>query len=331
MKSFRHIDANALSEVIQLKLENGDKAQLLAGGTDLLGLLKTGATPDYPELLINIKTIPGLDYIQRDESGLKIGALARLSDIIDAPAVKREYPMIAEAALSVAMPQIRYMGTLGGNLAQETRCWYYRYPHEIGGRIMCKRKGKGRCLAVSGDNRYHALFGAKGCFAVCPSDMAVALAALDAELELTGPEGNRLLNVADFYHPLRNALDAGEIITEVRVPRPSLETRQIFIKHRVRKSVDFAIVSVGLTVTIEEGICSAARVVLGAVAPGPYRAQKAEEVLLGNALHEETIEKAAIASVADAVPLSKNAFKVEIAKTLVKRGLASFRQPLPGY
>ena len=228
---------------------------------------------------------------------------------------------MAETALSVATPQIRYMGTIGGNLAQETRCWYYRYPHAIGGRIICRRKGKGPCLAVTGDNRYHAIFGGKRCFAVCPSDTAVALAALDGQIHIVGPEGERQINVTDFYHPLGNSLAPDEIITEIRIPRPPADNRQVFIKYRVRESIDFAIVSVGLVMVLKEGSCSFVRIVLGAVAPGPYRALKAEAYLGGKPLNGETIEAAAELAVAGAVPLSRNAYKIEIAKTLIKRAL----------
>lgn len=322
MKPFRHTDAKTVSDAIKLLVEyGGDKAQLLAGGTDLLGLLKSKAQVAYPELLINIKSIPGLDDIKMNDEGLRIGALAKLADIVDSPKVKKDYPILAQAAESVAMPQIRNMGTIGGNLAQETRCWYYRYPNEIGGRIMCWRKGEGACLAVTGDNRYHAIFSGKRCFAVCPSDTAIALAALDAQIRITGPDGERLLDVMDFYNPLGNALGPGEMITEIHIPCPSADNRQAFIKHRVRESVDFAIVSVGLVSIIREGICSFARIVLGAVAPGPYRAKQAEKALSGKAVNDETVEATAAAAVVGAAPLSKNAYKIEIARTLVKRAI----------
>jgi len=322
MKPFRHMNARSLSHVMELFAEFGDKSRLLAGGTDLLGLLKTKAAPTRPELVINIKSIPDLDTIREDEAGLRIGAMAKLADIVDSPAVKIGYPMFAEAALSVATPQIRYMGTLGGNLAQETRCWYYRYPHEIGGRIMCRRKGEGPCLAVTGDNRYHAIFGGKRCFAVCPSDTAVALAALLGQIHIAGPRGERVVGVMDFYHSLGNTLEPGEIITEIRIPRPPAQNRQVFIKHRMRESIDFAIVSVGLVIVLDQGSCSSARILLGAVAPGPHRASKAEAYLEGKPLNRETIEAVAELAVAGAVPLSRNAYKIELAKTLVKRALA---------
>ena len=321
MKPFRHINARSLSHAMELLAEHGDKARLMAGGTDLLGLLKTKAAATYPELVINIKSIPGLDYIKEDDAGLRIGAMARLADIAHSPEVKKHYRILAEAALSVATPQIRYMGAIGGNLAQETRCWYYRYPHEIGGRMMCRRKGEGPCLAVTGDNRYHAIFGGKRCFAVCPSDTAVALAALDGKIGIAGPGGERLVDVVDFYHPLGNALAPDEIITEIRIPPLPAENRQVFIKHRVRESIDFAIVSVGLVTVVREGTCSCARIIMGAVAPGPHRALRAEAYLTGKPLNGETIEAAAELAVAGAVPLSGNAYKIEIARTLIKRAL----------
>ena len=324
MKPFQHVQARSLSHVTDLLAQHGDKARLMAGGTDLLGLLKTKAVPTWPERVINIKCIPGLDNIKADHGGLRIGAVTKLADVTDSPEIKKDYPMLAEAALSVATPQIRYMGTLGGNLAQETRCWYYRYPHEIGGRIMCKRKGEGPCLAVTGDNRYHAIFGGKRCFAVCPSDTAVALAALGGQIHIAGPEGERVVDVLDFYHPLGNALAPDEVITEISISRPPEGNRQLFIKHRVRESIDFAIVSVGLVTVLEEGSCSSVRIVLGAVAPGPRRASKAEAYLEGKPLNREVIDAAAELAVAGAVPLSKNAYKIELTKTLVKRALSSF-------
>jgi len=321
MKRFRHMDAHTLAEAVAALAGHGDKARLIAGGTDLLGLLKTRALPDYPELLINIKKIPGLRSIDEEGGELRIGALTRLEELAASPVIQQRIPMLAEAAESVAMPQIRTMGTLGGNLAQDTRCWYYRYPHEIGGRILCRRKGEGPCLAVTGDNRYHALFGAKRCFAVCPSDTAVALAVLDASLQIAGPEGERSLRVEDFYHPLGNALGPGEIVTAVHVPIPPSGSRQVFIKHRVRRSIDFATVSVGVAFHLDKGTCGSARVVLGAVAPGPHRAVKAEEFLSGRAVNEDSVAAAAAAAVEGAVPLSRNAYKIDIAKALVKRAL----------
>ena len=323
MKTFQHTSATSVTGAIAILSKYGANAKLMAGGTDLLGILKSKASVVYPEVVVNIKSISGLDEIKQDSQGLTIGALTRLADIVDSPVVRDAYPILAAAAASVAMPQIRNVGTLGGNLAQETRCWYFRYPHAIGNRIMCKRKGQGACLAVKGDNRYHAIFGGKKCFAVCPSDLAVALAALDAKINISGPKGERSVAAKDFYHPLGNALAPDEMITATRIPKPADTNRQRFIKHRVRDAIDFATVSVGLVVSMEGETVAASRIVLGAVAPGPYRATGAEEALAGQTITGETAEAVAAAAVAGAVPLSGNGYKVEMAKALVKRALLS--------
>jgi NADPH-dependent glutamate synthase beta subunit-like oxidoreductase len=176
MKPFEHIDAKTVDEAVRLLKEYESK--LIAGGTDLLGVLKDRVLPTYPELLVNIKRIPGLDRIEQDEGGLKIGALTKLADIAASPLVKEEVPMLAEAARSVATPQVRNMGTIGGNLAQDTRCWYYRYPHEIGGRILCYLKGGQGCYALTGENRYHSIFGGlreanPRCSSACPGGVDI--------------------------------------------------------------------------------------------------------------------------------------------------------------
>ncbi len=321
MKPFEHIDAKSVDEAVTLLQEYQSK--LIAGGTDLLGLLKSRVLPTYPELLVNIKTIPGLDSTEKDEEGLKIGALAKLADIAASPLVREEYPMLAEAARSVATPQVRNMGTIGGNLAQDTRCWYYRYPREIGGNIICRRKGGNSCLAATGENRYHAIFPGKQCLVVCLSDTAVALAALGATLQITGPNGQRTVPVEDFYQPLGNILNPDEMITAIQVPWPPKRARQTFLKHRGREAVDFAIVSVAAVITEKDGKCEDARIVLGAVAAAPLRAVEAEQVIKGRLIDRANAEAAAEAAVAGAAPLSENAYKVAITKTLVKRTLAS--------
>jgi NADPH-dependent glutamate synthase beta subunit-like oxidoreductase len=176
MKPFEHRDAKTVDEAVEVLREN--RGKLIAGGTDLLGVLKDRVLPTYPEVLVNIKSIPGLDTIERDEGGMKIGALAKLADIATSPVVKEEYSMLAEAAQAVAMPQIRNMGTIGGNLCQGVRCWYYRYPHEIGGRILCYLKGGKGCYALTGDNRYHSIFGglreeSTPCSSACPAGVDI--------------------------------------------------------------------------------------------------------------------------------------------------------------
>jgi xanthine dehydrogenase YagS FAD-binding subunit len=221
----------------------------------------------------------------------------------------------------VASPQVRNVATLGGNLCQDVRCWYYRYPRHIGGPLECARKGHGPCLAVKGDNRYHAILEAKKCFAVCPSDMAVALAALDGQIMVAGPKGQRRVAVTDFFRPLGNALKSGEMVTEIEVPRITDPVKQKFLKFTLRNPIDFAIVSVASVLTVTEGVCRAARVVLGAVAPAPFRAKAAEELITGQIINELLADEAAKKALAGAKPLSQNAYKIEIAKVLVKRAI----------
>ena len=178
MKSFDHIHAKTVNEVGKLMKRYKGKIKLMAGGTDLLGILKDRVLPDYPEVIVNIKTIPGLDYIKEDSEGLKIGALTKLADIAESHTVKKKYKLLAEAAKAVATPQIRNMGTIGGNLCQDVRCWYYRYPFHIGGRILCDLKGGKGCYALTEENQYHSIFGASRvtnppCSTNCPGTVDI--------------------------------------------------------------------------------------------------------------------------------------------------------------
>lgn len=321
MRSFIHIDVRTVREACTALKTYKGKAILNAGGTDLLSRLKGEFMPDYPKAVINVKTIPNLDYVREDGEKLRIGALAKLSDLARSDLLNMKYKTLAESARSVATPQIRNVATIGGNLCQEVRCWYYRYPASIGGAVGCLRKGNGPCLAVKGDNRYHAIIGGRKCFAVCPSDTATALAALDAQVTIAGPKGERKVLVADFYHPLHNVLAQDEMVTEIEIPKNNEKARQMFIKFTLRNPVDFAVVSVASVITLEGGICRDARIVLGAVAPGPVRVRKAEEYLMGRPLDRESAVHAAELAVFGARPLSTNAYKVEIAKALVERAI----------
>lgn len=321
MRSFTHIRARTVQEACKLLRRYKGKAVLNAGGTDLLSTLKGEHLAEYPEALIDMKNIPGLDSISLDQDRVEIGALAKLSVIERSPILRAECAVLTEAARSVATPQIRNAATLGGNLCQDVRCWYYRYPRHIGGPIGCLRKENGPCLAVAGDNRYHAILGGRKCFAVCPSDTAVALAALDGTIKVQGPKGERNVAVTDFFSPLGHALKADEMVTSVAFPRVSSEARQHWFKFTLRAPVDFALVSVASVLFVDRGVCTEARIALGAVAPGPVRARGAEELLKGRPITPDAAAQAAEEALADARPLSGNAYKVEIAKTLVRRAI----------
>jgi len=326
VKAFKHFNATSVDEAIALMRSYDGNARLIAGGTDLLGVLKDEILPDYLAAVINIKTIAGLDDVEENGKRLIIGALTKLVDVVAHPLVRKRYPILSEAAEAVATPEIRNMATLGGNLCQDTRCWYYRYPHHMGGRIICYRKEKGPCQAVKGDNRYHAIMGAKVCFAVCPSDTAIALTALDANLEITGAQGARNISINEFFTTLGNILKPDELLTNIQLPNPPEGSRQAFLKFTLRKPVDFAIASVASVVTMKDGVCKDARIVLGAVAPTPLRAIEAEELIKGKVVNDKIIGAAAKAAVKDAKPMRMNAYKLQITETLVKRALRSILQ-----
>lgn len=323
MKPFKHINAKTVNEATALLQKYKGKARLIAGGTDLLGILKGNILPKYPEAVIDIKTIKGLDYIKENTKGLKIGALTKLTDIANSQLIKTDYGTLHLAAKSVATTEIRNMGTIGGNLCQHTRCYYYRYPHQIGGRLLCWRKGAKCCLAVSGDNRYHAIMGGKKCFAVCPSDIAGALTALNAVIKIKGSGSSRTIPVQDFYTPMGTTLNTGEMVTEIQIPKPPRGAKQTFIKFTLRKPIDFAVVSVASSITLEGAVCKDAIIILGAVAPSPIRATAAEQLIKGKIIDEVIAVKAGEAALAGAKALSKNEYKIEIAKTLIKRAILS--------
>ncbi len=311
MKAFTHTNAKTLVEA-RTALAGG-KAELIAGGTDLIGRLKDNILPTYPATLINIKTIPGLDYIKEEAGVLKIGAVTRLADIAANPIINKKYTALAQAASRVATPHVRDMGTIGGNIAQLHRCWYFRKPEN---RFNCVRKGGTTCFAMMGDNRYHSIFGnVNKCIAVHPSDTAPALIALNAKIVTT----TRTIPAENFWDvkiPVSTVLAPGEIVTEIQIPAPPAGAKSAFMKFAIRKSIDFPIVNCAVMVG-----GGAPRIALNAVAPKPYRATKAEAAIAGKPINEANAEAAGAAAVEDARPLTATKYKVQIAKTLVKRTL----------
>jgi xanthine dehydrogenase YagS FAD-binding subunit len=312
-KKFAHVNAKTLEEVASV-LQKGNAA-MIAGGTDLLGSLRFEILPNHPEVVINLKSIPGLDYIREDGGVLKIGALTRLEDIAKSPVVQAKYHALAEAAHRTASPHIREMGTIGGNICQLNRCWYFRNPDN---RFNCIRKGGKACFAMSGENRYHSIFGAvKMCVAVNPSDIAPALVALDAKIKTN----RRTLAGEQFWDmavPGSTVLAAGEIVTEIQVPAPAAGVKSAFIKFAIRKSIDFPIVNCAAAIGGGN-----ARICLNAVYNKPYRASKAEEAIKGKALNEANAEAAGDAAISGArsLPGDRNKWKIQIAKVMVKRAI----------
>jgi xanthine dehydrogenase YagS FAD-binding subunit len=320
VKRFVHIDAATVEEAVSHLRRYGDGASVIAGGTDLLGKMKERILPRYPEAIVNLKTIRGLDYIREEGGMLRIGALTRLQDIADDSIVKGGYSALADAAGKTASPNLREMGTLGGNICQDIRCWYYRSANN---RFPCLKKGGGRCYAIEGDNRYHSIFGGtveEGCYAVHPSDTAPALIALAARIVTS----KRTVDAEDFFAVgvcKTTILESDEIVTEIQVPTPPEGTRSAFEKFSLRKSIDFAIVNCAASVTVSGGEVAAARICLNAVHIKPYRSTDAEESIVGKALTEQNAEAAGVAAVSSARPMTHNAYMIQIARTLVKRAL----------
>ena len=320
MKEFKHFNAYSVDEAVALMGRYGERAAVIAGGTDILGKMKDSILPAYPEALINIKTIQGMSGIEESGGMLKIGALALLADIADNAVIKSKYAALAQAAGRTASPHLRNMGTIGGNICQDIRCWYYRNQNN---RFSCLRKKGGRCYAIKGDNRYHSIFGGSvsgGCFAVHPSDAAPALVALDAKIVTS----SRTIDVEKFFEvkPVKTTvLKADEIVTEIQVPEPPAGSSSAFLKFALRKSIDFPIVNCAVMITLRDSKVEKARICLNAVHVIPYRAVKAEQVITGRVIDEAAAEEAGVAAVSEAKPLEHNKYMVAIARTLVKRAI----------
>jgi len=320
VKNFQHINAYSIDEAISLLRHYGDRAWIIAGGTDLLGKMKDAILPSYPEAVINIKTIPDLSYIRRSEGMLKIGPLTTLSEIADSKVVRSHYIALGQAAHRVASPQIRNMGTIAGNVCQDIRCWYYRNRNN---RFPCLRKKGGRCYAIKGDNRYHSIFGGSvsgGCMAVHPSDTAPALIALGAKIRTS----SRIIDAQDFFEvkPIKTTvLQTDEIVTEIQLPEFPSGTSSAFLKFALRQSIDFPVVNCAAVITAKDGKVEDARICLNAVHVVPYRAVQAEKVIVGNGLSEAIAEEAGQAAVARAKPLEHNRYKVAVARALVRRAI----------
>jgi xanthine dehydrogenase YagS FAD-binding subunit len=312
-------------EAVALATRHGRAARFYAGGQDLLYRLKRRLA-NSPRYLVDLKQIPDQAFVRfTPDDGLRLGPLTRLADLAAAAPVQRFYPALAAAAASIASPQIRNVGTVAGNLAQEVWCSYLLEDY------ACNMNGGRYCPAAVGDNSgYHGLFGQKLCVAVHPSDLAPALLVLDAEVCVLGSGGERCLAVDELLPGVTrvdgalqvNALRHDELITEIRLPPPTPGLRQVFRKSRPRQSWDFALVSVAAAVQVDAGRCTGARLVLGGVAPGPWRPGAAEAVLVGQALDAATCVRAAAAALDGARPLKDNGFKVPLARALVEQALA---------
>lgn len=315
-----YYDAGSLDEAVALLNRHGEGAQVLAGGVDIVGLIKNRVLA--PTALVNIKNIPELRYVRETERGLEIGALTTIDDVQRSDLIRNKYSVLYEAACLIGSPQVRNMGTVGGNLLQDVRCWYYRRSPDTGNTFNCRRKSeRGICYALNGENQYHALFGIGDCCAVCPSDMATVLAALDARVETVGASGGRSIQIDELYTTLGNTLEHGEVIKSISIPHAHKEAILHYIKFRVRKAIDFAIVSAATNITLNDDVVEDARIVLGGVACKPWRVNETEEMMKGKPLGRSIVGNAVRAGLAGAAPLSKNEYKLDIAETMLKRAI----------
>ncbi|MCX7642317.1 MAG: xanthine dehydrogenase family protein subunit M [Armatimonadetes bacterium] len=321
MRAFEYVKPTTVAEAIRELGRSWEVAKILAGGTDLLGELKEGIIS--PQKIVNLKGVANLSYIRFSEKeGLRLGALTTLAEIEAHPLIKQRYTALAEAAKSVATPQIRNIGTIGGNLCQRPRCWYYRDEH-----TRCLKKGGHICFAYNGENKFHAILGGGPCYIVHPSDCAPALIALRASVTITSPRGQRSVPLGEFFVlPSRRLdhetiLEPDEIVTEIQVPTPSPNTRSTYLKFRERDSFDFAVVGAAVVMRLRGNLCEDVRIVLSGVAPIPWRSPEAEAILKGKKITPELAEQAAKASVAKAQPLAQNAYKIPLVQAIVKQGI----------
>lgn len=297
----------------------------IAGGTDLIGLMKDRAA--FPERLLDINGLPGMSRVEAlSDGGLRIGALARMSDVAADGEVRRRFPVIAESLLFAASGQLRNMASMGGNIMQRTRCTYFRDEDDL----PCNKRRRGSgCSALRGINRNHAIFGwSDDCVATHPSDVAVAFAALDANVLVRGRGGERLIPFTEFHclpgnTPERdNILERGELIVAIEVPARIEGRASHYLKVRDRDSYEFALVSAAAAVAVDHGRIKSARLAMGGVAHKPWRLRKAEAALRDVSLHDVDALKVAIAtSFTDARPLAHNAFKIELAQRVALRAL----------
>lgn len=300
------------------------QARFVAGGTTLIDLMKLNV--ERPKSVVDINGLP-LDKIEpTPDGGLRIGALARNSDVANDPTVKREYAVLSEALLSGASPQLRNMATTGGNMLQRTRCPYFR---DLAHACNKREPGTG-CSAIGGHNRMLAILGtSESCIATNPSDQNVALAVLEATVQVQGPKGERSIPIHEFYllpgttpHK-ETVLEAGEVITSVTLPKPVAGTRSLYLKLRDRAAYEFALASAAVIVKTSGGKVEYARVALGGVGTVPWRSIDAERELVGKSATPENFRKAAEVALRDAKPASENGYKVELAKRCLTRALTN--------
>ncbi|MFC2103579.1 FAD binding domain-containing protein [Bacteroidota bacterium] len=325
MQTFKYVQPKSLSDAAGISEKEGDAAVLFAGGTDVLGLIKNDIIS--PSEVINLKSIPGLNNIEySDGAGLKIGALTTVNEIAEHPVIMEKFTVLSEAAKEVASPQLRNVGTIGGNICQRPRCWYFREEFD------CIRKGGDLCYAIGGENKYHCVVGGGPCYIVHPSDIAVALVALNAEFTITNGKDIRKIPADKFFvlpgqnSIQENILKPGEILTEIFIPDLPSNTGSRYIKFTERDVWDFAIVSVAAVVNKSGNKINSAKIVFGGVAPVPWTDENFNSTLIGMELSDQSIETATGNILEEAEPMKKNEYKIPLTRNLVKKILKKLHE-----
>jgi xanthine dehydrogenase YagS FAD-binding subunit len=328
LPDFEHVDVKSIEETLQF-LKNRERVKVLAGGTDLLGMMKdriTGPGLYLPKVLVNVKEVPEMKRLFRDEMGtVHIGGAVTLRELQRSSLIKPELGALGSALQQIGSLQIRARGTVAGNICQRLRCIYFRHPE-----FICFKKGGNRCYAPGGEHRYyHAIMHYGKCVAAHPSDLAPVFMAYDARATVNGLRGKRALSFRDLFSPENEGgetvLQSDELLTEIQVPDPGEKTVHRFLKSRIRQSVDFAMSSVVVVGRITQGVVENIRIVLGGIAPLPIEALESRDILRGKDLDDKAISDAAEAAVRGARPLPMNRYKVDLTKALVRRALEELR------
>jgi xanthine dehydrogenase YagS FAD-binding subunit len=324
MRAFSNANPKNIRDAVSLlnqTHQQGRTASIVGGGSDLLGMVKEHLVA--PDVLVNLKAIRGLDQIETQRGKVKIGGLITLDTLSRDQRIRKEYTVLAEAAEKVGTPQIRNAGTLAGNVCQRPWCWYFRNG------FPCLKNGGKICFSASGENQLHAIFGGGPSYIVHPSDTAPALVALDAEFHIAGPSGERVLPASEFFQLPRvdasreNVLGNDEILAAIQLPAARPGVRSTYHKVLDREAWTHAVVSAAIVLEMDRQVCHSARIVLGGVAPIPWRLPKVEAMLVGQRITPELAAQAGEAAVEGAHPLAKNKYKVPLTKAVVKRTLLS--------
>ncbi|MBV8206179.1 MAG: FAD binding domain-containing protein [Acidobacteria bacterium] len=329
MRSFEYAAPKAPQQALGLLGRNWGESEILAGGTDLLALMKDDVV--RPRRLVNVKAVEGADLhaLMRRQNGLQIGALVSIARVAESADIRQRYPMLANAAVEAASPQIRNMATMGGNICQRPRCWYFRN----GFGLLAVDKKTGKSLVLEGDNRYHAILGNEGpAYFVSPSSIVPSLVAYGAKITLASAKGTREVPLEKFFVTPREEnqrehdLRPDEMLTFISLPAPPAGARVAHYEVRQKAAVDGPLATCAALLEMSGGTVKTARIVMGHVAPIPWISQEAAQAIAGKPVNEETAEAAGAAAVAQAKSLGRNGYKIKLARVAVKRAILAAAQ-----